>query len=91
MRRVDQADHDAAIAILLDRTDRILKILDGNGKAGMVEEFGILKQNVKDVRDDLDARAPTRREKNTMIASAAGGAVALLGWLVTEVIPRLKQ
>lgn len=87
---MDQADHDAAIVILLDRTDRILKILDGNGRPGMVEEFTILKQEVREVQADLDARAPTRREKNTMIASAAGGAIALLGWIATELVPKLK-
>ena len=90
-------DLDASVSVLMDRTDRILKILEGNGRPGLVAELSAAKQEMVGLRADVDRievelreRTPSRKEKATLITSAAAGAIALMGWLVTEILPHVK-
>lgn len=80
--------NDPRIDVLVDRTDRILKLLDGDH--GLVERVTRLEVVVNDLADELDDRAPTKKEKRGLWVGAGTGMAAFIGYLLTDLLPKMK-
>lgn len=79
--------NDPRIDVLVDRTDRILKLLDGDH--GLVERVTRLEVVVNDLADELDDRAPTKKEKRGLWVGAGTGMAAFIGYLLTDLLPKM--
>ena len=75
----DMSDSDK-IAVLLDRSERIEKALLGNGRPGLIAEVATIVEKV----DDLDKRAPSKKEKY----GAIGGILAAMVLALWDKLPR---
>lgn len=87
--------NDPRIDVLVDRTDRILKLLDGDH--GLVERVTRLEVEVKTVTsnlgelaEEINDRAPTKKEKRGMWVGAGTGMAAFIGYLLTDLLPKMK-
>ena len=81
-------ENDPRIDVLVDRTDRILHLLDG--RDGLVERVTALEVSVDDLKEDLDNRAPSKKEKRGLWVGAGTGMAAFVGYLLTDLLPKLK-
>jgi hypothetical protein len=78
----EKSDRDL-LMILVDRSERIEHALYGNGQKGALDKLSVLQAEMLDVQ----ARIPTKTEKNSGIASLIGivivsavGFAKHLGW-----------
>lgn len=69
----------------------------GNGRQGLLEAVAEIRADTDHLKDglaalktDLDDRAPTRKQKNAMMAGGVTGAGAMFVWLLTEILPHIK-
>ena len=69
-------DHDLLIQIATD-VKRIVKVIDGNGQPGVLQDIAVLKQDMKERQDEAIAlRSSTSNVSRN--AAATSGVISLL-------------